>query len=422
MRLFRQVICVILFFSAITSKGQSSGQSPFSLQGIGEIYSGDLIHNQLVGGLGVAYTSPWTINYKNPAALIKNGFTGFAMGISGDYRTISTEDQTDENAGGNLDYLALAIPAITGKWTLGLALLPYSQVNYSLSTSSQLGVDSTSVRQTFSGDGGLNQANISSGVRITKNLSLGFSASYIFGPIERESEVAVFDADFGSIIFDRVTYSDVIFGLGALYTLQVDDRSSYTFGIDYDFSSNISGDRTRQAIEGISNPTGLFPIDTVIIAESISGDVNLPARIAIGATYERTNRWKAGVEFTSQAWDEFINFEAESNVLNNSYRIALGGEFIPNFLAAKGYFNRVTYRAGFNYSQTPFLLNGNDVNEIGINFGLSLPVGRISSLDVGAQYSRRGDISDNLIEEQFYKFYLGISFNDIQWKKRPRFN
>lgn len=426
MRIFKfelfRVVGIFLVLLTNASFGQSSGQSPFSLQGIGDISYGDLVHNQLVGGLGVSYYSPYTVNYKNPAALSKNVFTGFAMGISADYRQISVGEESVDNAGGNLDYIALAIPAIAGKWTLGIALLPYSQVNYSVENNSILGSDSIQLRQTFSGDGGLNQANFSTGYQITKNFSLGVSSSFIFGPIDNETEVALFGAQFGSTITETISHSDIIFGAGALYSFEIRQKSFLSIGVDYDFAASINARRTKEAIEGLSNSNGSIPLDTLVISERTSGSIDVPARLTFGATYDRTNRYKVGFEIATQAWDNYVNFEGETNILNNAFRIGVGGEFIPNYQATKGYFNRVTFRGGVNYSQTPFMLNGNDVDEIGINFGLSLPIGRLSSLEIGGQYSRRGNVSDNLIEEEFYKIFLGVSFNDVRWKKRPRFN
>ncbi|MEQ9167020.1 MAG: hypothetical protein RLO12_12250, partial [Fulvivirga sp.] len=82
------------------------------------------------------------------------------------------------------------------------------------------------------------------------------------------------------------------------------------------------------------------------------------------------------------------------------------------------YLSRVTYKLGASYENTPYVVNNNNtlnqVKDIGINFGWSLPVGRYSSFDMAFRFGKRGSVDKTLIEENYYKVYLGITFND-QW-------
>jgi hypothetical protein len=110
----------------------------------------------------------------------------------------------------------------------------------------------------------------------------------------------------------------------------------------------------------------------------------------------------------------------ESGKLEESWRMALGGEITPDQFAAENYLKRVTYRAGVSMEQNPFLANGQPVKDIGINFGFSLPAGR-SSLDVAFKYGKRGNKSENILEENYLKIYFGITFND-QWFIKRKFD
>ncbi|HET9487326.1 MAG TPA: hypothetical protein VFO54_07830, partial [Chryseosolibacter sp.] len=105
--------------------------------------------------------------------------------------------------------------------------------------------------------------------------------------------------------------------------------------------------------------------------------------------------------------------------LQRSWRVAVGGEVTPDQFASENYFKRMTYRAGLSMEETPFLANGNPVQDLGINFGLSLPAGR-SSLDLAFKYGKRGQKSENLLEESYFKVYFGITFND-QWFIKRKF-
>ena len=75
---------------------------------------------------------------------------------------------------------------------------------------------------------------------------------------------------------------------------------------------------------------------------------------------------------------------------------------------------------GLHYEKAPFLANNEQVKDFGINFGLSLPAGR-SSLDLAFSVGKRGNQSQNILEESYYKVYFGITLND-QWFIKPKYD
>lgn len=81
----------------------------------------------------------------------------------------------------------------------------------------------------------------------------------------------------------------------------------------------------------------------------------------------------------------------------------------------------MTYRTGVSIEESPYLINGKPLKDLGINFGLSLPVSRVSSLDLAVRWGKRGNVSDNTIEETYFKIYFGVTFND-QWFIKRRFD
>jgi hypothetical protein len=112
--------------------------------------------------------------------------------------------------------------------------------------------------------------------------------------------------------------------------------------------------------------------------------------------------------------------DEQNEGLGESWRVAIGGEITPDQFATENYLKRLTYRAGVSMEQNPFLANGNPVKDVGINFGLSMPAGR-SSLDLAFKYGKRGDKADNILEENYFKIYFGITFND-QWFIKRKFD
>lgn len=98
----------------------------------------------------------------------------------------------------------------------------------------------------------------------------------------------------------------------------------------------------------------------------------------------------------------------------------LGGYYIPNYNSITSYWHRATYRAGIRYEETGLSLNGNDINEFGISFGMSIPVGQTSAFSnatIGFEYGQRGTTNNGLIKEDFFSLSLGLSLNDKWFQK-----
>jgi hypothetical protein len=69
----------------------------------------------------------------------------------------------------------------------------------------------------------------------------------------------------------------------------------------------------------------------------------------------------------------------------------------------------------------PYLVNGNPLEDIGGTFGFSLPVGRASTVDLGFKIGKRGVVPQSSIEENYFRMYFGITFND-QWFIKRKFD
>jgi hypothetical protein len=218
--------------------------SPYSFFGIGDIHGMDLVHNIAMGGVGLSTGNPFHLNNKNPALLVHNRVVVFEAAIATENKKLSTSDLTQDNFTGGLGYLAFGFPVLRDKWTISFGLMPLSTVNYK---SRDLGFvpGTTSVLNTitFDGSGGVSQAYFATGLALRKGLSLGFKASYLFGNIRREKVFFVADTRYLTANVERNSFSDVTFGLGAAYSLELKENENYlNLGITYD----IGGDQNVQ--------------------------------------------------------------------------------------------------------------------------------------------------------------------------------
>ena len=132
--------------------------------------------------------------------------------------------------------------------------------------------------------------------------------------------------------------------------------------------------------------------------------------------------WVAGIDYTTQDWEISKDPVSGNSLYKKREKFVVGGEITPDVASVNNYLKRITYRVGASYTKTPYFVQETQITDFGINFGLSVPVVRFSSLDFGFQFGNRGTLSNNLIKENYFRVYFGVSFNDNRWFLRPKFN
>jgi len=65
-------------------------------------------------------------------------------------------------------------------------------------------------------------------------------------------------------------------------------------------------------------------------------------------------------------------------------------QIVPNYLAIDNPLKRATYRFGLEFIQTPYYLNNTNINDLGINFGASLPLNQLSLMNFAMKVGQRG--------------------------------
>lgn len=415
---------LFVLFVVVFATGKVWGQSastPFTTYGIGEPNGNALIHNQGMGGMGVAHPQAWYLNSMNPALLVYNTFTVFEFGAMAESRTIKGDTATSKSKGGNLSYLAVAFPIKTTKWTTSLGLMPATRVNFNFSYMDYYDdPEQTPIEIIESGNGGLTQLYWSNGVRINSEFAVGLRASYLFGPfeytysneakktnqvpyvitVEQSSSVKGFNFGFGgSFSRDSLWGKDYRISVGAVWEL----KSRLNAKRDDSFYRLTTSGDTLESTH----------------LNTKYGSVQIPSNITVGVTFNKASFWSVGTEFTYQNWEKFSNINEDRQDLGNSWKAIVGGEFTPDPFALSNFLKRITYRAGASIEQYPWVAN-KSVKDLGINVGLSLPAGR-SSIDLAARFGKRGDKDTNQVEESYFKIFFGITFND-QWFVKRKFD
>jgi hypothetical protein len=186
----------------------------------------------------------------------------------------------------------------------------------------------------------------------------------------------------------------------------------------YDFQRTLGTQRTlRQEQRSIRGSI----VDSVTLINNEPGTIVLPQSLGIGVSFGKVNHWTIGADLNILDYKQFKGFSGTSPTTTTGIKSALGFEYVPDPTGIGNYLKRMTYRTGVSYERYPYLVGGNQVKDLGVNFGVSLPVGRLSTLDLSLKIGKRGNASENLIEENYFKFYFGMTFND-QWFIKRKFD
>jgi hypothetical protein len=409
------VLCTLLLFTQ--AHGQTSS-SIYSALGIGEYNSSGLTHNQGMGGLGISYATGWHANVVNPALTTRNTIFNFQAAFN--YKRINVNNGTETSSvdGGGLSYLALSMPFKPGKFTAGMGLGQITSINYRLQVETPVNNSDLKASNSLEGDGGISEAYINFGYLLAKNLSIGVHGSYLFGSSIRTNQLLIFDqknVEVGraSEYYERLTVADVGFKAGIHYLLKTSAKSNIHLGATYQKLGNVNGTAFAKlaSIGQASRPNS----DGDLIANNEKGSIYIPNRYGFGISFEKTNKFVVGLEGQYQDFADYRNFFGDQLTLQANKKVGLGVQFVPDFQSFDNLLKRATYRVGLEWNQTPYLINQTTINDIGINFGSSIPVNTLSLLNFAIKAGQRGTLDNGLIREAYVNFTFGFSLNDNSW-------
>lgn len=416
---------VVLLGFAIASPVVVMGQaarSPFSSYGLGEQYGTALAQSQGMGGVGYSNPQFLYINNQNPALLVYNRLTTFQAGIIGEKRNQSSDTVDERSGSGNLNYLVLSVPVISGWWTTSFGLMPYTRLNYLLNYRESVPGSTGVVEVLEEGSGGINQFYWSNGVSINRNISVGLKAAYLFSSTESLYGNFLVDNPVGisGRINDRTFISDFIFTPAISIHLDSLGKKNHhlNFGIVYDLKTNLNAKFNRR----IERWNAVALVDSTTVISNQPRTITMPGNLMVGISFNPyPYKLVAALDASYADYSQYRSLEGTNQYQSTSWRIAGGLEYTPDRTSLGNYLKRMTYRTGLSLENYPFLANGNPVKDFGITFGVSLPVNRISSLDLAVKWGKKGDKATNAIEENYFKIYFGITFND-QWFIKRRFD
>jgi hypothetical protein len=358
------------------------------------------------------------INPSNPASFSNFSLTTYEVGLFSQSVTYSDLNSSSVENFAQFSHLAIGFP-VGNRWGVAFGIKPLSVVGYDYSITET--VNSQLVSNTYKGSGGINEIFAGTAVELNSKLSIGINFRYLFGSIDDERRVvypnAISNGFFNTLDRRQTQISDIKVDLGLQYQRDIGNKSQIVAGLFISPFDNIDGEvsrivRSYQGISGIEQ----FK-DTIVTSFGEKVEVPIFSTYGAGLAYERKGKWLVGVDVSLRNWNDVSNEDISQ--LKNGYLVNVGFEKFTNQRSFGSYLKQLGYRAGFNYNSSLLNIDGVDIEQFGISFGLALPLSKsFSTLNFGIEFGQRGTTTNNLTKEEYINFQFGVTINDKWFIKR----
>lgn len=412
--LFYALILVVMpLVLPFMSQAQTTISSPYSRYGLGELKRGTYGQTASMGRATTALRDNKTINPFNPASFSAVDTLSFLfdLGLTGEFSSQSSPNFEETFKNSAFDHINIAFP-INKNIGISLGVLPYSGTGFSTIINSQ--ETAGSVTQAFNTTGGLSEFYLGGAIELGKGFSVGANMSYLFGEISNVSEVTIDATGYYNTISEQtLTIKDLNFNVGMQYTLNLSKENDLTLGFTYENKR-----KTNTEGEFIVLSIGNNFQDTIIHPNNQDLDYEIPARYSFGAALNLNKRLLLMADVSLQNWKE-TTITSIGEEFENNFSGHLGVQFTPDRTSLTNYFNLIRYRLGSFYDSGYMSLNGENLTNYGITFGLGLPiVNPKTSINLSCELGKRGTSNNNLVEESYAFFGINITFADIWFLKR----
>ena len=401
---------LIIVFSVIGVYADNGINSPYSRYGVGILADQGMGISRQMSGLGYALRSHRFINIQNPASFSEADTLTmlFEVGFSMQNVNFKEGNKHINARNASFDYVAIQF-RLCKNLGMSAGFLPYSNVGYAFSSSSQDKDDALNKHtDTYSGTGGLYQPYIGLGWRPMPWLAAGVMGSYIYGDITHQVVYEFPNSTSRSTVYNASIRSyKVDFGLQ--FIAKMASKHELTLGATYSLGHSLNADVTLNNSE-------------------IPNGFSLPHTFGAGLAYKYDERLTVGADYTFQNWSKSTFFDQSDNnesigLGTNRSKISLGAEYSPNRIS-KNLLKMMSYRAGVHYAQPYTKINGKEgCDEYGVSAGISIPFYNSNNsyshgtLHISGQFIHLAPRSAGLITENYLRINIGITFNESWFMK-----
>jgi hypothetical protein len=405
------------FFKATTTAAQTN--IPYSRVGIGDLLSQENIANRGMGGVSNADHVNRNINYINPASYSNIGITTIQFGLLGENNRVTTKDSNNKTGGLNIAYINLCFPFASKKMGLSFGLMPETRVSYK-ALGTNIAFDSTLLYKAYNGDGGIQKVYAGYGFAY-KGFSLGANANFLFGNYSHASSNRFVDStnNFAAEFGEYFSANGVNFNIGALYKKEFSKDFYLNTGLTFkpQSSLNVSKSSFNRTFYG----DGTSAADTIKKVENEKSKITIPMEYGIGILFGKNDKWKIGLDYNAANWANY-KYGSEVDSTANTYLIKLGFAYRPSNLIATNIWRKSEYRVGLFTGSDYQKIYNTQIKKTAATFGIGLPMNKkglnYGAINAAVQIGVRGTIDNGLMRENFTRFTIGVSLNEIMFRKQ----
>jgi hypothetical protein len=423
----RQV--TLLLFSLIafsfTVSGQKMINSPFSRFNLGSLEPAGSFRSIGMGGTGTAIRDNNSIYFSNPASYSSLDTNSFVFDFGIDYGInvlkAGTEKHLSEDL--NFDHLLMGFPIAKG-FGIATGIVSVSDGYYRISDEVVKGdpdYDPLTGEYTsyHAGDGGFTNFFIGSGLNITKNISAGANISFLFGNIARSNEFIFSDYYnvFHNTITENLRLTGINFSYGIQYNANVFKNYFLTAG-----ASMSTGNHYKSQWETLTTRFNAYnTTDTVSHISDNSTKTYLPGTFRLGLSFGKKNKFTTALDYVYTKWSE-AKIKGAEGYLADTRSILFGAEYIPDKFSNYSYIKRMEYRLGGHIEDNYLIINGEQIKEYGLSFGIGLPMPRsISKTNFFFDFTRKSGGGSLVHTENYYTMGVSLNFYDF-WFLKPKYD
>ncbi|MEF3694164.1 MAG: hypothetical protein V3576_02335 [Candidatus Cloacimonadota bacterium] len=387
-------VCLIALAAAL-----AAGNSIFAYDGYPVQFYGRDIYSMGMGETGSSDVFRVNNGYANPALSADSNLSLFSTGLILGWTQYKSEtaaqgEQSFTDNSLDLPYFSMSIPY--RKHRFGFQFNSFASGLVSNETSWEDSASGLSITEQQEMDRYIYRADLIYSYKL-RNLSLGLSGNFYFG-----HETHSFIQESGSGIFDVREqlirkYKNPTATFGTIYRLP-----KLAFGAYYTLPVTLKGDLVRTSIHEVEDP--------------VDYEQDLPAQLSASVTALPSRTLKIAADMVYEDWTAI-----RSNGVQ-SLKLGLGLAYEPVREEYETGLGKIPLRAGLSWRKLGFKsAEGNEINELSLSTGVSFNLARLANrLDLGFQYTRRGDLTENGLMDSSFMLMLGMTGFDILTKAPDR--
>jgi len=414
------LVGLIMFPTIIFAQFNNNTTSPYSRFGLGELQTYGFGRSVAMGGASIASRYNQQINLSNPASYTAIDTLTFMFEFGIDARTSEFKNDLGSTSVANVNFQYFAMKFQINNWMASsLGLYPFSDVGYSFDVFDDIENVGVVLNQYY-GTGTISNAYIGLAVEPFKNVSIGANLNYMFGKLNRNTEVYFLEeSDFYGIQnYGEFRLRDFGLDFGVQVTLPFEDDKRIILAAVLENKPEYTAFMSDITQKNLNSGTAL-DLDTLNFVDEEKSAIKMPLSFGGGVSYVVDNKLEVNLDYYHQSWSNALLLGKESEFLTDLNKFALGAEWIPDKFSIRSYLSKIAYRAGIKYEETYLMLDGQQINDFGISFGVGLPIYRSSStINVGAEFGRKGTTKNGLVLENYARLNLSVNLYDLWFIKR----